>query len=102
MLIVCISSQGRQFLEKDLTFFLFNRCIMAQTAIRDVSLTSHIRDPGARVRELCNYACKVEIDPQIPPRRYLRSGHEMLRMAKVYQDEKNYEQAFILYTKFIS
>lgn len=75
---------------------------MAQTAIRDVSLTSHIRDPGARVRELCNYACKVEIDPQIPPRRYLRSGHEMLRMAKVYQDEKNYEQAFILYTKFIS
>lgn len=73
---------------------------MAQVA--NVSLTSHIRDPGARVRELCNYACKVEIDPQIPPRRYLRSGHEMLRMAKVYQDEKNYEQAFILYTKFIS
>ncbi|XP_056017813.1 STAM-binding protein-like [Ostrea edulis] len=75
---------------------------MAQIAIRDASLTAHIRDPGARVRELCNYACKVEIDPQIPPRRYLRSGHEVLRMAKVYQDEKNYEQAFILYTKFIS
>lgn len=65
-------------------------------------LFSEIRDPAERVRELCNYACKVEIDDAIPPKRYLRSGLEMMRMAKVYQEEGNYESAFVLYTKFIS
>jgi hypothetical protein len=37
-------------------------------------LFSEIRDPAERVRELCNYACKVDIDEAIPPKRYLRSG----------------------------
>lgn len=63
---------------------------------------SEVRDPSERVRQLCNYACKVDIDEAIPPKRYLRSGLEMMRMAKVYQEEGNYESAFILYTKFIS
>lgn len=67
-----------------------------------VGLFPEIRDPSERVRELCNYACKVDIDDSIPPKRYLRSGLEMMRMAKVYQEEGNYESAFILYTKFIS
>lgn len=65
-------------------------------------LFSEIRDPAERVRELCNYACKVDIDEAIPPKRYLRSGLEMMRMAKVYQEEGNFESAFVLYTKFIS
>ncbi|XP_052068484.1 STAM-binding protein-like [Mytilus californianus] len=63
---------------------------------------SEIHDPSERVRQLCTYACKVDIDEAIPPKRYLRSGLEMMRMAKVYQEEGNYESAFILYTKFIS
>lgn len=32
--------------------------------------------------------------------RYYRSGKEMVRMASIYQQEKNYENAFILYIKF--
>jgi STAM-binding protein len=66
------------------------------------SLFANIRDPSARVRELCNYACSVEVGMSIPPRRYIRSGFEMLRMAKVYQDEGDMESAFILYAKFIT
>ncbi|XP_033745608.1 STAM-binding protein-like [Pecten maximus] len=68
----------------------------------DSSLFSDIRDPGARVRKLCDYACQVEVDTAIPPKRYLRSGLEMIRMAKVYDEEGNIESAFVLYTKFIS
>ncbi len=61
-----------------------------------------IRDPQERVRAICMYGCKVEVDPKIPPRRYFRSGLEMIRMANVYYDEKNYESAYILYSKFIT
>jgi len=63
---------------------------------------SYIRDPGAKVRELCTYAGQVEVEPSVPARRYLRSGLEMLRMAKVYRDEGEIESSFILYMKFIT
>jgi len=63
---------------------------------------SYIRDPKAKVRELCTYAGQVEVESSVPARRYLRSGLEMLRMAKVYKDEEEYESAFILYMKFIT
>ncbi|XP_074647445.1 STAM-binding protein-like A [Tubulanus polymorphus] len=61
-----------------------------------------IRDPGKRVCALCDYGCQVDVDPTIPPRRYFRSGLEMIRMANVYYEEGNLESAFILYSKFIS
>jgi STAM-binding protein len=61
-----------------------------------------ITDPSARVRALCEYGCSVEVDPLIPPKRYFRSGLEMLRMASVYVDEGNIESAFVLYSKFVS
>ena len=61
-----------------------------------------IRDPGERVRAVCMYGCQVEVDPCIPPRRYFRSGMEMIRMANVYYDEREYEKAYILYSKFIT
>ena len=62
----------------------------------------YIRDPNAKVRELCNYAGQVEVEGAVPARRYLRSGLEMLRIAKVYKEEGEYESAFILYMKFIT
>ncbi len=67
-----------------------------------IKMFSEIRDPQERVRAICMYGCKVEVDPKIPPRRYFRSGLEMIRMANVYYDEKNYESAYILYSKFIT
>ncbi|XP_070545219.1 STAM-binding protein-like [Ptychodera flava] len=59
-------------------------------------------DPGARVRALCNVGSSVDIDANIPAKRYFRSGLEIIRMANVYYDEGELESAFILYSKFIS
>ncbi|XP_052782814.1 STAM-binding protein-like [Mya arenaria] len=76
---------------------------MADSVKSNIALSlSYIRDPKAKVRELCTYAGQVEVEPSVPARRYLRSGLEMLRMAKVYKDEGEYESAFILYMKFIT
>ncbi|CAH1794696.1 unnamed protein product [Owenia fusiformis] len=66
------------------------------------SLFSDIHDPAARVRALCEYGCKVEVDKAIPPRRYFRSGVEMLRMATQYHSEGDLESAFVLYSKYIA
>uniref|UniRef100_A0A7N8X7J6 STAM binding protein-like 1 n=1 Tax=Mastacembelus armatus TaxID=205130 RepID=A0A7N8X7J6_9TELE len=63
----------------------------------DVSLTA-----AERVRALGKMGCSVEINDDIAPRRYFRSGVEMERMAAVYLDEGSLENAYVLYTKFIT
>ncbi|KAK2505022.1 hypothetical protein MC885_002186 [Smutsia gigantea] len=63
----------------------------------DVSLP-----PEDRVRALSQMGSTVEINEDIPPRRYFRSGVEMIRMASIYSEEGNIEHAFILYNKYIT
>uniref|UniRef100_H3A3R4 STAM binding protein like 1 n=1 Tax=Latimeria chalumnae TaxID=7897 RepID=H3A3R4_LATCH len=63
----------------------------------DVSLL-----PEERVRVLSKLGCNIEINEDITPRRYFRSGVEMERMASVYLEEGNLENAFVLYNKFIT
>eukprot|EP00062_Callorhinchus_milii_P001383 gi/632936466/ref/XP_007895026.1/ PREDICTED: AMSH-like protease isoform X2 [Callorhinchus milii] len=63
----------------------------------DVSLS-----PVERVRVLTKLGCNIEISEDITPRRYFRSGVEMIRMASVYMKEGNLENAFVLYNKFIT
>ncbi|XP_063817767.1 AMSH-like protease isoform X2 [Pseudophryne corroboree] len=63
----------------------------------DVSLS-----PEERVRALSKLGCNITINDDITPRRYFRSGVEMERMASVYLDEGNLENAFVLYNKFIA
>ncbi|NWW22862.1 STABP protein, partial [Falcunculus frontatus] len=58
--------------------------------------------PEERVRRLIQAGSSVEVSEDIPPRRYFRSGVEMLRMATVYCEEGNIEHAFILYNKYIT
>ncbi|XP_063532775.1 STAM-binding protein-like A [Cydia strobilella] len=67
---------------------------------RQVELAS--LDPSARVKQLANYGAMVEVDPNVPPRRYYRSGLEMVRMANVYLAEGSLENAYILYMKFMT
>uniref|UniRef100_A0A673BIY8 USP8 dimerisation domain-containing protein n=1 Tax=Sphaeramia orbicularis TaxID=375764 RepID=A0A673BIY8_9TELE len=67
------------------------------TDYTDVSLTA-----AERVRALGKMGCSVEINDDIAPRRYFRSGVEMERMAAVYLDEGSLENAYVLYTKFIT
>jgi len=58
-------------------------------------------DSKTRLRKLADSA-NVRIEPNIPIRRYYRSGNEILKMAKVYDDEGNMEAAYVLYLKYVS
>lgn len=59
-------------------------------------------DPDIRIKHLNDVGKGVEIDNAIPPRRYYRSGAEMVRMAIVYMEEGQLENAFILFHKYIT
>uniref|UniRef100_A0A8C3K8Y5 STAM binding protein n=1 Tax=Calidris pygmaea TaxID=425635 RepID=A0A8C3K8Y5_9CHAR len=63
----------------------------------DISLA-----PEERVRKLIQMGSAVEVNEDVPPRRYYRSGVEILRMATIYSEEGNIERAFILYNKYIT
>ncbi|KAM4745450.1 STAM-binding protein-like A [Anableps anableps] len=63
----------------------------------DVSLL-----PEERVRALTKKGSSVEVNDDVPPRRYFRSGMEMIRMAHIYTEEGNIEHAFVLYNKYIT
>ena len=71
--------------------------LAAEPDYTDVSLTA-----AERVRALGKMGCSVEINDDIAPRRYFRSGVEMERMAAVYLEEGSLENAYVLYTKFIT
>uniref|UniRef100_A0A8C9YXA4 STAM binding protein b n=1 Tax=Sander lucioperca TaxID=283035 RepID=A0A8C9YXA4_SANLU len=63
----------------------------------DVSL-----QPEERVRALTKKGSSVEVNDDVPPRRYFRSGMEMIRMAHIYAEEGNIERAFVIYNKYIT
>ncbi|XP_062912842.1 STAM-binding protein-like [Mobula hypostoma] len=63
----------------------------------DVSLC-----PEERVRALTKKGSSVDVNDDMPLRRYFRSGVEIIRMASVYMDEGNLESAFVLYNKYIT
>ncbi|NWH59021.1 STALP protease, partial [Geococcyx californianus] len=63
----------------------------------DISVT-----PEERVRALSKLGTNITINEDITPRRYFRSGVEMERMASVYMEEGNLENAFVFYNKFIT
>ncbi|XP_067288792.1 STAM-binding protein-like A isoform X1 [Pseudorasbora parva] len=63
----------------------------------DSSLTSE-----ERVRALTKLGSSVDVSEDVPPRRYFRSGMEIIRMASIYAEEGNVEHAFILYNKYIT
>ncbi|KAG7232800.1 hypothetical protein INR49_008077, partial [Caranx melampygus] len=71
--------------------------LAAEPDYTDVSLTA-----AERVRALGKMGANVEINEDIAPRRYFRSGVEMERMAAVYLEEGSLENAYVLYTKFIT
>nr|CAB3266634.1 STAM-binding protein-like [Phallusia mammillata] len=56
--------------------------------------------PTERLRSLFAMG-QIDINKHVPIRRYYRSCQEILRMAGVYYEEKNYENSYVLYAKFI-
>ncbi|XP_027882928.1 AMSH-like protease isoform X1 [Xiphophorus couchianus] len=71
--------------------------LAAEPDYTDVTLTA-----AERVRALAKMGCCIEINEDIEPRRYFRSGVEMERMAAVYLEEGSLENAYVLYTKLIT
>ncbi|KAL0111341.1 hypothetical protein PUN28_012911 [Cardiocondyla obscurior] len=61
-----------------------------------------ITDPKERIKTLTEQASKVEIDPNIAPKRYYRTGVEMVRLANMNMQDGSYENAFTLYMKFMT
>ncbi|XP_029710205.1 STAM-binding protein-like [Aedes albopictus] len=61
-----------------------------------------IVEPQERLKQLASMSNSVEVDPNIPLKRYYRSGLEMVRMANVYMQEGNIDAAYILYIRFIT
>uniref|UniRef100_A0A8C9ZE72 STAM binding protein like 1 n=1 Tax=Sander lucioperca TaxID=283035 RepID=A0A8C9ZE72_SANLU len=77
--------------------WVFTKKLAADPDYTDVSLPA-----AERVRALGKMGCSVEISEDVALRRYLRSGVEMERMAAVYHEEGSLENAYVLYTKFIT
>lgn len=61
-----------------------------------------MQDPASYIRSLALVGSVVKVEPRTPIQRYLRSGSEMLRMAKMYLDDGQLENSFILYTKYMT
>ena len=57
--------------------------------------------PEDRIKILVEKANDVSADDAIPIRRYWQSAKQLLRMANVYLDERDFEKCFILYMKYI-
>lgn len=57
--------------------------------------------PKERLKKLFGQG-HASIQNNVPISRYFRSGQEMIRMSKIYCQEKQYESAYILLAKFIT
>ncbi|KAM6965738.1 STAM-binding protein-like A [Aplochiton taeniatus] len=72
---------------------------------RSVTMADHTDiglPPEERVRALTKKGSSVDVNEDVPPRRYFRSGMELIRMANIYAEEGNIEHAFVLYNKYIT
>ncbi|KAM8706646.1 hypothetical protein ACLKA7_010846 [Drosophila subpalustris] len=61
-----------------------------------------IVEPQERIKNLSHCGTVIEVDKNMAVSRYYRSGTEMLRMANVYLNEGNHENAFILYMRYMT
>ncbi|SPP80096.1 STAM-binding protein-like A [Drosophila guanche] len=59
-------------------------------------------EPQERMKHLSHCGNLIDVDKNQPVTRYYRSGTEMLRMANVYLQEGNHENAFILYLRYMT
>uniref|UniRef100_A0A3P8XBK8 USP8 dimerisation domain-containing protein n=1 Tax=Esox lucius TaxID=8010 RepID=A0A3P8XBK8_ESOLU len=91
-----VSLQSKDAMEQGFSFSTLKK-LAAEPEHTDVSLAA-----VERVRALSKMGCNIEINEEITPHRYFRSGVEMERMAAVYLEEGSLENAFVLYNKFIT
>ncbi|KAJ6217159.1 hypothetical protein RDWZM_008316 [Blomia tropicalis] len=68
-------------------------------SFQSVTPPKPVARPEDRIKILVEKANDVSADDAIPIRRYWQSAKQLLRMANVYLDERDFEKCFILYMK---
>jgi len=68
----------------------------------DYSQLRPVLKPEERLRKLERVGTEFKLDPQVPIRRYYKSGAEMLRMANNYYEDESLAKAYVLYHKYLS
>lgn len=61
-----------------------------------------VKNPEERMKFLVEKSKNVVVEHSFPIRLYFSSGRQLLQMANTYLDEKNMEQAFVLYMRYIT
>lgn len=61
-----------------------------------------VKNPEERMKILVEKSKNVTVENSIPIRLFFQSGRQLLQMANTYLDEKNMEQAFVLYMRYIT
>jgi len=72
---------------------------MSNSQIKD-TFTQYVDDPEKRFAEFFKFYCDVKINAEVSADKYLRSGKEVMRMAIIYLQEKDYLYAFVLLTRY--
>ena len=72
---------------------------MSNSQIKD-TFTQYVDDPENRFAEFFKFYCDVKINAEVSADKYLRSGKEVMRMANIYLQEKDYLYAFVLLTRY--
>ena len=62
----------------------------------------YYQPPDVRLKYLNDISSAVSVDGNLQIRLYFNSGNEMLRMARVFLKERNYERVYILYMRYIT
>lgn len=75
--------------------------LLRSSHIKDTFYDGLAGDPDARFQKFFNFYCTVSLIPSFPVERYIRSSKELVRMANIYFEEKDYLHAFVLYSRFI-
>ncbi|KAG5672935.1 hypothetical protein PVAND_003022 [Polypedilum vanderplanki] len=61
-----------------------------------------IVEPEKRLKQLNESGSNINVDKNQNILRYYRSGNEIYRMAKIYMQEGNHENAYILFLRFLT
>lgn len=75
---------------------------LAKLVDDDLTPPEIIKSPEERMKLLIEKTKNINVIDSIPIKRYFASGRELLRIANTYLDEKDMENAFLLYMRYIT
>ena len=74
---------------------------LSTSQIQETFRDELIDDPDKRFHKFFQHYCDVNLNLSFSVEKYYRSGKEMIRMANIYFNEKDYFHAFVIYSRFL-